>query len=74
MFIDENKMKGLSLLYESPNIESVLNWGKTFYRNNNIFVTIPIDGSRHFEVDLVSDHYQYPSLIIQENKRYKVYG
>lgn len=74
MFETENKMGGLSLLYDSPSIDSVLNWGKSFYKDRKLSITISVNGIRHFVRDTSTELYQYPSCIIQENKRYKVYG
>ena len=70
MFIDENKMGGLKLLFESANIDIVTEWGRAFYGQNTVFITRPEDGARFF----VEGNNHYSSLIIQENKRYKVYG
>lgn len=74
MFENENKMGGLKLLYDSPDINAILNWGKTFYRDHTIKITNPKDGIRFFIRETRQSLYQYSSFIIQENKRYKIYG
>lgn len=74
MFDNENKMGGLRLLYDSPDIDLILKWGKSYYKDNKIFITTPKDGTRFFMRESPHGLYQYSSFIIQENKRYKIYG
>lgn len=70
MFNDENKMNGLSLLYESPNIDIIKNWLENHYKSN-INISKPDNGIRYI---LDSNNNQFSSIIIQENKKYKIYG
>ena len=74
MFSLENKMGGLELLYETPDIDAILKWGIAFYKDKKLYISSPVNGRRYFVSDTKNDSYQYPSIIIQENKRYKVYG
>ena len=74
MFDSENKMGGLTLLYTSADINAVLKWAQTFYKDKKVYITSPLNGLRYFKKNVKDDNYEYPSIIIQENKRYKVYG
>ena len=74
MFDTENKMRGLTLLYTSADIDAILKWGKEFYKNKTLSISPPVDGVRFFVKNHGSINYKYSSIVIQENKKYKVYG
>lgn len=74
MFKDENRMGGLKSLFTSANIESVEEWGKKLHDDSTIKITKPVDGLRHFEGSDSDSKIQYSEVILQENRRYTVYG
>lgn len=71
MFNDENKMGGLHLLYESSDIESIKSWLYIRLNDTGISISKPNSGIRNI---YNNKNIQLPEIIIQENKKYKIYG